>query len=336
MDKDTVRNFLKYFHEYFKINLDKGDNPDILSSNVNLKINLSDVNFSGISNLNDDYSNVAFTSFDDFGNVFDHEFYKGTFFIKMDQYYDDIVLHILPEEYAFSNKVLLFKDDDLTSLSGVFSRDSGDGIISSFYNRDDSEYIINAKFQQNSPVYDGGSPTGAFETKNRDKVLNSNFPLFSKFQTSNGLYYKLRDIDGNLEWVKDNYLSNFAKYTIDFNNFGANGLKIKNASTIEINATYRYSEGTSRNITHYIGIEDQNNDPLFEMNSDNINLILPSETNMTNIITQTKSSYQKLNEFSIGEHEVNKDYNITLKYLNDTLIVTEEGQTIKQEWESYQ
>lgn len=334
LSEADIKDELEYFHPYFYMDVLKPENKEPVGF-INLKIHLDNLygdglGFDAISEqwsdnyFTDEFSNLVFTKADDFNTVFKYEYYKGMFFIRLDEYVSKIAIHVFPKNYYTMNQLLLLKEDyndftyELKPNTTYYTRDNYteepyDRVNATYMMEEDESYVIR---------------------KGRDTYKN-----FSKFIKQNGMYHK-KDENG---WVMENYKDNFVEYDYPLGT-------INTLPSIEIASGYTYNESCSNNIEHYIGIKDKTNPAdedraaLIAMNPDKINDVLPNETNYSTIPqqywdrdknkTQLSETYNVYNNKGLtNPHTINKRYDMTLKYFNDDLYIEENDQYLLSEWE---
>lgn len=335
LTENDIKDELEYFHPYFYMDVIKPEDKEPVGF-INLKIHLDDLygeglGFDAISEqwsenyFNDGFSNLAFTKVDDFNTVFKYEYYKGMFFIRLDEYVDRIAIHVFPKNYYTMNQLLLLKEDyndftyELKPNATYYTRDNYD---KEPYDRVNATYMME---EDDSFVIRKGRNT---------------YKDFSKFKKQNGMYHEKSE-NG---WIREDYKDNFVEYDYPL---GA----ARTLSSIEIASGYTYNESCSNNIEHYIGIKDKTNASdedraaIIAMNPDNINNILPDETNYSTIPQQYWDDSKKQTQLSetynvykdekglSNPHTINKRYDMTLKYLNDDLYIEENNQYLLTEWE---
>ena len=328
LNESDIKEELEYFHPYFYMDVLKPEDKEPVGF-INLKIHLDNLYGDGLGfdAISEQWSDNYFTDelkADDFNTVFKYEYYKGMFFIRLDEYVSKIAIHVFPKNYYTMNQLLLLKEDyndftyELKPNTTYYTRDN---YTEEPYNRVNATYMME---EDDSYVIREG----------RDTYKN-----FSKFIKQNGMYHK-KDENG---WVREDYKDNFVEYDYPLGT-------INTLPSIEIASGYTYNESCSNNIEHYIGIKDKTNiadedrAALIAMNPDKINDVLPDETNYSTIPqqywdenknkTQLSETYTVYNNKGLtNPHTINKRYDMTLKYFNDDLYIEENDQYLLSEWE---
>lgn len=107
---------LKKFHQYFRITLDRKEESDT-PTNVNLKIKIEDLKtllqIDELKFFNDNFTNIVFTPDDDLSHLFKYQYYKDVLYLELDNYYKNIIMHVLPKDYDCMDSIILLTDEDL-------------------------------------------------------------------------------------------------------------------------------------------------------------------------------------------------------------------------------
>lgn len=67
--------------------------------------------------FNSEMTNIVFTPKDNLDIIYRYEVYKGVIYLKLAPFSQNIIMHILPKAYRCSNKVLIFKEEDMQNFS---------------------------------------------------------------------------------------------------------------------------------------------------------------------------------------------------------------------------
>lgn len=129
LTEEGKKDFLKTnFHQYFDISLSSSISND-LEQFVNLVLPLDKINekydLSAIQKyFNEKYNNVIFTPSSDNTIIYNYEFYKKAYFIRLKPYSNKIRMHFVPKKYdasnAYTNPILFFKDNKENINEDVF------------------------------------------------------------------------------------------------------------------------------------------------------------------------------------------------------------------------
>lgn len=309
------------FHQYLIIDI---LNKQKMTKNqpANLVITLSDLDWdtqgtddeTGLGRLanfvNKTFSNFLFTPKNDFSKIFQYEYYQGSFFIRMEPYTPQIVMHILPQKYEGfkSGDVLFFKDTRVTPIKHHY------------YRTHSNKPNINLYYQHQVDGVAAG-----------DRPLSLNPVKFSKF--SNKFTY-INYLTESSTWEQKNYMDTYGEFDFDISE------ATENLDKIQINAGYQYNESSSdKNVIHYTGIYDNHSIDsqravLIDANYDGEN------ANFTNVITQLEwnqnssqtsfpqteaKAYNNLGFNNSHLHNIGKTFFKTIKYWNDDIFISEKN-----------
>lgn len=178
LTEEGKKDFLRdTFHQYFDITVSDVSVPVNSSDFVNFVLRLSDFNdfhydiqsFKSLY-LNNNCNNVIFTQKDNSDIIYDYEFYKGSYFIRIRPFSRDIRMHIIPKKYdasntATDNPILFFKDEDCVINKNTFS-------CSEEYIRKTDRNKINLYYQLERKKNDA-SGTYLFDIREFTKNMNS-------------------------------------------------------------------------------------------------------------------------------------------------------------------
>lgn len=302
LNDDGKREFLQSnFHQYFDIELHTHIDKDSIIQFVNfvLPLSLIDEKYS-LEELqkffNDEYNNVIFTSANDESNIYQYEYYRGNYFIRIKPFDDVIRMHIIPKKYDASNNktdnnILIFKDNKQNIDSNSFR-------CTQDYSRDDNGNIINLRYHQsqhqpNSGIY-------IFNIKEQTKYFNNlQINMGYSYNETNPSPFQLKHYTGIID-----------KSDIDGTPLNTNELTEWNQSLMDANYD---------NVSQYTNVSKQQ---LFDENG----IKCPTDT----------TPYDDRDEnHEIGfnnQHETNKLYHKTIKYFNDDIYIEESGKYINQSW----
>lgn len=303
LNNEGKKDFLKSrFHQYFDITLKPLGDANI-EHFVNFTLSLNQINdLYDLSSMekffNEGYNNIIFTSQDN-ANIYDYEFYKGFFYIRIKPFSNIVRMHIIPKKYdasntLSSNPILIFKDSDIEDL---------DFSCTENYERLDKEEKINlyyklSQIQDESGLY-------KFDIRNKTRDMKN-------LQINAGFAYN--DTDPNDKPLSDtNHTYHFLGITDESDEHGN---EISESEFTEFNDSLLLRVNRIEN----------GRDEIVQTN--HVKDFLNTPSSVDSVIYDIDSTTNSMKK----NHERNELYHIQMKYFNDNLYVEEDGDYIIQDW----
>ncbi len=302
--------------------------------------------------FNEDRSNIVVTKANDFNTLYKCESYKNTLFIKIDPISVNsdnkitLSLHLLPKRYDGTDEILLFKDEyNFLNQKSLWLKDN---ITDRFYAKhrnyktdSNGEYILD-NFQEKIPtnIINAHFQSGlnGQDRHDRDKINNSAYPEFDKFDTVKAFY---QDYTQNNQWIKETWTTPwdgpqemFAEFYCDMSHY------TNQMINIQIDTCYTYNKSSPTNAVHYLGFKDKTNNDIADrcaLIDANLDKIINNKTT-TNYISQLEYIDEQVH-FPISLDVVQQDNSYThshttnigrkhyktIKYFNDRLYSEEKS-----------
>lgn len=317
LNNEGKKDFLQSkFHQYFDINLKPLTDIDenCIEQFVNLTISLEQLNAlydldSMKKFFNSDYNNIIFTPQDSI-DIYDYEFYKGIFYIRLKPFSTKIRMHIIPKKYdasntLSSNPILIFKDSNQNieeSDSFIYTDPFNFGCTEN-YERHEEEENINLYYKTDEFLDEAG--LYKFNIKEKTQGIHN-------LQINAGISYN--DTDPNEEPLSDeNETYHFLGIADESNEYGN---KISSSDFTEFNES----------LLLRVNRRDIGTDEIIKTNGLKDFLETPSSVNF--IKENFGEGLSIMNKY----HEINNIYHIKMKYFNDSLYVEENKEYIMKDW----
>ena len=236
--------------------------------------------------FNSDMTNVVFTPKDNPKKIYQYEYYKGVYYIKLQPFSNEIRMHLLPKAYDCSNTVLIFKDDMLKEENVSKTND--------YYQFTERDYI-NSYYLVNQKIRDRTNPDiSSVQYNPANWGVNDCFCDF---------FYDISNLTRNLTKIQIcsgyRYNNSAPFYSVHFSGIRDNtNVQIEDRCTL-IDANFDKIENISNNITQY------------HYNQDNQLYIPKSPRDI-----KTPNGYL---EDTDHVTTLDETYRKTLKYINDIL-----------------